>query len=115
MAIATHHLLPLQWMGRAFVYVGFLLGMTLATDGDFIGFILDGILGRMYLMAATAANIGVIVVVTFPSNALVVIVATHTNAILFLSRYWRILAKGDHWLFATFIMGTQWAVTGFAL
>ena len=78
--------------------------MALGTNGDFIGFIADRIFGGMNLMATCAGNIGVIVVIAFPRDALTVIVAAHTNTVLLLRGNRRVFAKGDHWLFATFVM-----------
>lgn len=91
-------------MRRALVHIGFLLGMALGTNGDFIGFIADRIFCGMHLMAAATDDIGVIVVIAFPCGTLTVIVATHTDTVLLLRGNRGVCAKGDHRLFATFIM-----------
>ena len=89
--------------------------MALGTNRDFVGFVADGIFCDMHLVTATARNIGIIMVVAFPSDTLIVVMAAHADTILLLCGDRGVLAKGDHRLFPTFVMITQRAVAGLTL
>ena len=89
--------------------------MALGTNRYFVGFVADRVFCYVYLVTATAGDIGIVMVVTFPRDALIVVMATHADTVLFLRGNRRILAEGDHRLFAALVMITEWAVASLTL
>ena len=97
------------------MHIRFLLGMALGTNRHFVGFVADRVFCYVYLVAATAGNISIVMVIAFPRDALIIVMATHADTVLFLRGNGGILAEGDHRLFATLVMITERAVASLTL
>ena len=85
------------------MHIRFLLSMALGTNRYFVRFVANRIFCHVYLVAATARDVGIVMVVTFPRDTLIVVMATHTNTVLFLRGNGGILAEGDHRFFAALV------------
>ena len=82
-AVTTYHLLPFKWVRRALIYVSFLLSVAIGAYSNFSCSICDRVVSSVDLMTVGTADICIVVMVAAPSHALIIVMATHTNAVLF--------------------------------